>query len=210
MGRKFHHSYSQSEATNQRYRCNPLWRTQLGSGKVSSSNSSSTTTSPNFKRGKPNTIQFPMELKFRTYKNAGKKIDVPNYVFQNTSWTQHAPTSRNLSPKLNATKQVNALSFQMGCILFSDKARSKTCQDSRSKSWRFSPWICLYLIHNWYPLKLSPLKNDHELPNWYHWIPIPMISTRTKKTWFHMICKPSPRIPSAQHSKYPWEYVWGW
>ena len=43
MGRKFHHSYSQREATNQRYRCNPLWRTQLGSGKVSSSNSSSRT-----------------------------------------------------------------------------------------------------------------------------------------------------------------------
>ena len=119
MGRKFHHNYSnysQSEATNQRYRCNPLWREQLGSGKASSSNSSSTTsrtsrtsfssssssssdntrqgktihvfpailwrypkmekeplatnpphhfnttTSPNFKRGKPNTIQFPMEL----------------------------------------------------------------------------------------------------------------------------------------------------
>ena len=43
MGRKFHHNYSQSEATNQKYRCNPLWRTQLGSGKVSSSNSSSRT-----------------------------------------------------------------------------------------------------------------------------------------------------------------------
>ena len=53
--------------------------------------------------------------KFRTYKNAGKNIDVPNHVFQNTSWTQHAPTSRNLSPK----------------------ARTKTCQDSRSKSWCF-------------------------------------------------------------------------
>ena len=80
MGRKFHHNYSQSEATNQRYRCKdgcspnnarqgerwplasstqgcclpdrpasddccvcPLWRTQLGSGKVCSSNSSSRT-----------------------------------------------------------------------------------------------------------------------------------------------------------------------
>ena len=66
MGRKFHHNYSQSEAINQRYRCKdgcspdyarqgerwplassthtcPLWRTQLGSGKVSSSNSSSRT-----------------------------------------------------------------------------------------------------------------------------------------------------------------------
>ena len=43
MERKFHHNYGQSEATNQRYRCNPLWRTQLGSGKVSSSNSSSRT-----------------------------------------------------------------------------------------------------------------------------------------------------------------------
>ena len=43
MGRKSHRNYSQSEATNQRYRCNPLWRTQLGSGKVSSSNSSSRT-----------------------------------------------------------------------------------------------------------------------------------------------------------------------
>ena len=55
--------------------------------------------------------------KFRTYKNAGKNINVPNHVFQNTSWTQHAPTSRNLSPQLNATKQVNALSFQMGCSI---------------------------------------------------------------------------------------------
>ena len=155
MGRKFHHNSSQSEATNQRYRCKdgyspnnsrqgerwplasstqgcchpdrpasddcclcPLWRTQLGSGKVSSSSNSSnrtsrtssssssssrsdkarqgkttqvfpailwrypgdtlkwrkknlatnpphhfnTITSPNFKRAKPNTIQFPMEL----------------------------------------------------------------------------------------------------------------------------------------------------
>ena len=53
----------------------------------------------------------------RTYKNAGKNINVPNHVFQNTSWTQHAPTSRNLSPQLNSTKQVNALSFQMGCTL---------------------------------------------------------------------------------------------
>ena len=80
MGRKFHHNYSQSKATNQRYKykdgCNPnnarqgerwplasstqgcchpdhpamdnccvcpLWRTQLGSGKVSSSNSSNRT-----------------------------------------------------------------------------------------------------------------------------------------------------------------------
>ena len=80
IGRKFHHNYSQSEATNQRYRCKdgcspnnarqgerwplasstqgcclpdrpasddccvcPLWRTQLGSGKVCSSNSSSRT-----------------------------------------------------------------------------------------------------------------------------------------------------------------------
>ena len=80
MGRKFHHNYSQSETTNQRYRCKdgcspnyarqgkrwplasstqgcchpdhpasddcgvcPLWRTQLGSGKVSSSSSSSRT-----------------------------------------------------------------------------------------------------------------------------------------------------------------------
>ena len=41
--------------------------------------------------------------KFRTYKNAGKNINVPNHVFQNTSWTQHAPTSRNLSPQLDAT-----------------------------------------------------------------------------------------------------------
>ena len=32
MGHKFHHNYSQSEATKQGYRCNPLWRTQLGSG----------------------------------------------------------------------------------------------------------------------------------------------------------------------------------
>ena len=39
MGRKFHHDYSQSDAANQRYRCNPLWCTQLGSGKVSSSSS---------------------------------------------------------------------------------------------------------------------------------------------------------------------------
>ena len=151
MGRKFHHNSSQSEATNQGYRCKdgcspnnsrqgerwplasstqgcchpdrpasddcclcPLWRTQLGSGKVSSSNSSNRTsrtssssssssrsdkarqlkyfrryslaiprrypkmekkklatnpphyfntiTSPNFKKAKPNTIQFPMEL----------------------------------------------------------------------------------------------------------------------------------------------------
>jgi len=54
--------------------------------------------------------------KFRTYKNAGKNINVPKHVFQNTTWTQHAPTSRNLSPQLNATKQVNALSFQMGCM----------------------------------------------------------------------------------------------
>ena len=81
-GSKFHHNYSQSEATNQRYRCKdgcspnnarqgerwplassmqgcclpdrpasddccvcPLWRTQLGSGKVCSSNSSSRTSS---------------------------------------------------------------------------------------------------------------------------------------------------------------------
>ena len=79
MGRKFHHNSSQSEATNQRYRCKdgytpnnsrqgerwplasstqgcchpdrpasddcglcPLWRTQLGSGKVSSSSSNRT------------------------------------------------------------------------------------------------------------------------------------------------------------------------
>ena len=61
--------------------------------------------------------------KFRTYKNAGKNINVPNHVFQNTSWTQHAPTSRNLSPQLNATKQVNALSFQMGCICQADLQR---------------------------------------------------------------------------------------
>ena len=59
----------------------------------------------------PNQIQH---IQFRT-KNSGKNINVPNHVFQNTSWTQHAPTSRNLSPQLNATKQVNALSFQMGC-----------------------------------------------------------------------------------------------
>ena len=45
MGRKFHHDYSQSDAANQRYRCNPLWRTQLGSGKVSSSSNSSSRTS---------------------------------------------------------------------------------------------------------------------------------------------------------------------
>ena len=48
MGRKFHHNYSnysQSEATNQRYRCNPLWRAQLGSGKVSSSSSRTSRTS---------------------------------------------------------------------------------------------------------------------------------------------------------------------
>ena len=76
-----------------------------------------TTTSPSFKRGKPNTIQFPMELTHEENSNASKNINVPNHVFQNTSWTQHAPTSRNLSPKLNATKQVNALSFQMGCIV---------------------------------------------------------------------------------------------
>jgi len=55
--------------------------------------------------------------KFRTTKNAGKNINCPNHVFQNTSWTQDAPTSRNLSPQLNATQQVNALSFQMGCNL---------------------------------------------------------------------------------------------
>jgi hypothetical protein len=51
--------------------------------------------------------------KFRTYKNAGKNINVPKHVFQNTTSTQHAPPSSNLSPQLNATKQVNALSFQM-------------------------------------------------------------------------------------------------
>ena len=67
----------------------------------------------------PNQIQH---IQFRT-KNSGKNINVPNHVFQNTSWTQHAPTSRNLSPQLNATKQVNALSFQMGCICQADLQR---------------------------------------------------------------------------------------
>ena len=171
MGRKFHHNYSQSEATNQGYRCDPLWRRQLGSGKVSSSNSSSRTsrtssssgsssssssssdktrqdkarqlayfrrlaiprrypkvekrnpsppipliisTQPHLQVSKGETQHNPIPNgtdtlgKFRTYKNAGKNINVPNHVFQNTSWTQHAPTSRNLSPQLNAKKQVNA------------------------------------------------------------------------------------------------------
>ena len=160
MGRKFHHNYSQSETTNQRYRCKdgcspnyarqgkhwplasstqgcchpdhpasddcgvcPLWRTQLGSGQVSSSSSRTsrtsssssdkttqgktthvfpailwrypgntlkwkkeplatnrphhfnTTTSPNFKRGKPNTIQFPMEL---THSEPDSTHPIPN------------------------------------------------------------------------------------------------------------------------------------
>ena len=191
MGRKFHHSYSQSEATNQRYRCNPLWRTQLGSGKVSSSNSSSTTTSPNFKRGKPNTIQFPMELdtlgKFRTYKNAGKNIDVPNHVFQNTSWTQHAPTSRNLFPQ---SPDQNVPRFK----------------DPKAGVSMNMPLLNTQLV----PAKIVPLKKRPwttklvSLNTQFPWYP------REQKTWFHMICKPSPRIPCAQHSKYPWEYVWGW
>ena len=252
VGRKFHHDYSQSEATNRGYRCDPLWRTQLGSGKVSSSNSSNSNSSSSrtsrtssssgsssssssssssrrsssssssssdktrqdktrqdktrqdktrqdktrqdktrqgkarqgkarqgkarqgkarqgkarqgkARQGKARQLTYfrrlaipqqypkmeernpspPIPLiistqphlqiskgetqhnpipngtdtlgEFRTYRNAGKNINVPNQVFQNTSWTQHAPTSRNLSPQLNATKQVNALSFQMGC-----------------------------------------------------------------------------------------------
>ena len=72
-----------------------------------------------FQKGKTQHNPFPNGTdtlgKFRTYKNAGKNINVPNHVFQNTSWTQHAPASKNLSPQLNATKQLNALSFQMGC-----------------------------------------------------------------------------------------------
>ena len=37
--------------------------------------------------------------------DAGKKIHDQKHVFQNTTWTEHAPTSRNRSPELNATKQ---------------------------------------------------------------------------------------------------------
>ena len=68
-------------------------------------------TSPKFKRAKPNTIQSPNGTDtntigtFQTYKNAGKKIHDQKHVFQNTTWTEHAPTSRNRSPELNATEQ---------------------------------------------------------------------------------------------------------
>ena len=96
----------------------PLWRTQLGSGKTSSSNSSSRTSrtssscssssnSDKTRQGKTTHV-FPVIPrrtdtlgKFRTYKNAGRHINVPKHVFQNTTWTQHAPTSRNLSPQLS-------------------------------------------------------------------------------------------------------------
>ena len=164
MGRKFHHNYSnysQSEATNQRYRCNPLWRAQLGSGKVSSSSSrtsrtssssfSSSSSSDKTRQGKTthgrisgDTLAIP-----RRYPKMEKRTPSPpipliistqphlqiskgenlltvtqsnsqwnwhireipnlqerrwkismfqNMSSQNTTWMQHAPTSRNLSP----------------------------------------------------------------------------------------------------------------
>ena len=108
MGRKFHHNYSQSEAT-------VAAATRQDNSRISGDTLAIPRRYPKMeKRWK----KEPLAGKFRTYKNAGKNINVPNHVFQNTSWTQHAPTSRNLSPQLNATKQVNALSFQMGCMIY--------------------------------------------------------------------------------------------
>ena len=47
---------------------------------------------------------------------------------------QHAPTSTNLSPQPNATKQVIALSFQMGCMLQNHQNR---CEFYLICAWRY-------------------------------------------------------------------------
>ena len=97
--------------------------------------------------------------KFRTYKNAGKNINVPNHVFQNTSWTQHAPTSRNLSPQLNATKQVNALSFQMGCICQADLQRLVKKKSYLQKKNQCSITNCMYFGTKYVSLLLHQVFN---------------------------------------------------
>ena len=56
--------------------------------------------------------------KFRTYKNAGKNINVPKHVFQNTTWTQHAPTSRNLPPPAKRNKASERIEFPNGVYAF--------------------------------------------------------------------------------------------
>ena len=71
------------------------------------SSSSSSSNSDKTRQGKTTHV-FPVIPrrtdtlgKFRTYKNTGRHINVPKHVFQNTTWKQHAPTSRNLSPQLS-------------------------------------------------------------------------------------------------------------
>ena len=210
MGRKFHHSYSQSEATNQRYRCNPLWRTQLGSGKVSSSNSSSTTTSPNFKRGKPNTIQFPMELKFRTYKNAGKKNRCSKLCLPEHQLDAARTDFQKSFPQTKRNKASERIEFPNGVYLIFRQSPVQNVPRFKIQKLAFQSMNMPLFNTQLVPAKIVPVKkrpwttklvslntNSHDIHE-------------NKKTWFHMICKPSPRIPSAQHSKYPWEYVWGW
>jgi hypothetical protein len=53
--------------------------------------------SPNCKKGKTQHNPIPNGIdtisKFQTYKNAGKTNNDQKHIFQNTTWTQHAPTS---------------------------------------------------------------------------------------------------------------------
>ena len=187
MGRKFHHNYSQSEATNQRYRCKdgcspdyarqgerwplassthtcPLWRTQLGSGKVSSSNSSSRTsrtsssssrsdktrqdnsrisgdtlaiprrypkmekkqlatnpphhfntiTSPNFKRAKPNTIQFPMEQVNSKHAKTQVKVSIIKTMFSKHKLDAARIDFHNSFPPTRRSKTCERIEFPSG------------------------------------------------------------------------------------------------
>ena len=55
--------------------------------------------------------------RIQTSPNAGKSINSQNHVIKSTSRTQHASTSTIPSPKQDAAKHVNALSFQVESIL---------------------------------------------------------------------------------------------